>query len=299
MKNKNKEETILYKESALIASDWTGLSLLQRKLYNALLFWARKQYFYKDKEYWEQNAETGADKGWNFRNYSSLRENQFKITIKDLSSLANQMEINEAHLVHEIEKLHKKHITLNLLSKDKTGHWDKSESMFYLIQYLKIGKNEVIYEIPYLIFDLISQNQDCDKNIPFAKIDMLIQRTFKSKFSAILYEIAQDYINAEQFPVIDVSKLKKIFGVGKKYKKFGNFRLRCLDPAIKEVNEKIKCYAITYELIRDGHAVKALKFIKTAANAPVIRAAGTVKDSEKKDDYITIFDFARAFVKKN
>ena len=77
------QELILHKESALIECEGI-FSALQRKLYNLLLFNAKKKYYYKDEEYWEHNGEDGADKGWNFRNYLLLRENKFRVHIKDL-----------------------------------------------------------------------------------------------------------------------------------------------------------------------------------------------------------------------
>ena len=291
----NKEEKILFKESALIECDWTGLSLTQRKVYNALLFFAKQQYFYKDKEYWEQNGDEGADKKYNFKNYSNLRDNKFKIAIKDIVELSGQRELNENDLMKSIDELHRKHVNVNLLKKDKSGHWNETERMFYLIPDIEISatRTEIIYELPSLIFDIISQNQESDRNVTFAKIDMHVQKSFKSKFSLILYEIIQDYINAPQFPSIDISTLKKMLGVADKYN--NNFRAfnRNITPAVNEINDKIKD-KITYKIVKDGRRAIAIEFTKIAKQERVeereqVKSASSVSQGrmETSDDNYT------------
>lgn len=109
-----KEDLILFKESALVACDGV-LSLLERKIYNVLLYNARKTYFYKDDEYWDQNGYDGADSGWNFRNYFNLRENKFGINIKNLKKLANAREINDSDLDRIINNLMSAKIRTNIL----------------------------------------------------------------------------------------------------------------------------------------------------------------------------------------
>ena len=236
-----KKDLILFKESALIACEG-ALSLLQRKLYNALLFYARQTYFYKDKNYWDANGYDGMDESNNFRNYAGLRENNFEINIKDLVELTGSREINEKDLEKNLDDLVGKKVEVNILKKDKNEEWIEETLFVLLPRITKIkrlwGKNKVLekinYSIPDIIFDVISQS--LQKNLWFGKIDMEVQKTFRSKYSITLYEFLSDYRSAMKVPALTIKQIRKLFGLAEKYR-FNDIRKRCIEPAVNEINE--------------------------------------------------------------
>lgn len=253
-----KEDLILFKESALIACDG-ALSLLERKVYNVLLYNARKTYFYKDDEYWEVNGTDGDDKGWNFRNYLNLRKNKFNIEVKNLKELANAREINDTDLNKIIDNLMRARVRTNILKKDKNEIWEEEE-LFVLLPAIKKIKPQktntiqmLIYAIPDKIFQIISQEQDI---LPFAKINLEIQKKLKSKYSLILYEIIADYRNSYKIPKIPIITFRKLMGISDNYR-FDNITRKCLKPAIEEL--KLIGIDIKYEIIREKQTPIAIQ----------------------------------------
>ncbi len=258
-KMNKKEDLILFKESALIACDGV-LSLLERKIYNVLLYNARKTYFYKDDNYWEQNGYDGADPGWNFRNYLNRKENKFGIDVKNLKELANAREINDSDLDRIIDNLMQARVRTNILKKDKNETWEEEE-LFVLLPAIKKIKPEktktiqkLIYKIPDRIYDVIRQDENI---LPFCKIDLKIQKILKSKYSLTLYEIISDYNNSYKIPRIPINTFKKLMGISGNYR-FSNITAKCIKPAILEL-QKIGI-EINYEIIRDRKTPIAIQF---------------------------------------
>ena len=253
---KTKEELILFKESGLISCEGI-FSALQRKLYNFLLFYAKKTYFYKNEEYWDSAGFDGADTANNFSNYFGLRSNEFEISLKELLNFFH-FEINEAYALELIKDLFQKEIAFNILGKDKLGKWKKGHRFSHAItEFTFFPENKAIkYSLPMVVFNAISQESD---NIPFAKINLLLVQRLRSKFSIIFYEVFQDYAGAVRIPKIPLEKFKKLLGVKQGYT-FRDFKKRCIDPAIAEINRVDDIpFTAGYEIIRNGQTPIAIQ----------------------------------------
>ena len=277
MKNR---ELVLYKESALIECEGI-FSALQRKLYNLLLFNAKKKYYYKDEDYWELNGADGADKGWNFRNYLYLRENKFNLHIKDLAKYFD-CEINENYALKLIKELFNKEIEFNILNKDKSGKWHEGRRFSHAITEFEFVNGTIEYSLPSPIYDVLAQ--DSDNLLPFAKIDLQSATTLQSKYSLIIYELVEDYINSPAIPAVSIEKLKKLFGLSEKYE-FKNIIARCLKPALKELNSMNDVhFSVDYEVCRSGRTPTGVKF----------------KIKNKKDDVNTVhLTYSNTFSQKD
>ena len=258
-KMNKKEDLILFKESALIACDGV-LSLLERKIYNVLLYNARKTYFYKDDEYWDVNGYEGKDPGWNFKNFLNRKKNKFEIDIKTLKKLANAREINDAELNRIIDNLMRARVKINRLKKDKNETWEEEE-LFVLLPAIKKIKQEktntiqkIEYRIPDKIYDVISQAENI---LLFAKIDLRIQKSLKSKYSLTLYEIITDYNNSFRIPKIPIDTFRKLVGIGDGYR-FDNLINRCIRPAITEL--RLIGIDIDFAIIRERQTPIAIQF---------------------------------------
>ena len=253
------KELILFKESGLIECEGV-FTALERQFYNLLLFIAKKQYFYKDKEYWNQNGWDGKDKINNSENYFELRKNKFKTNIKELASFFSGLagkEINEAKATEQILNLYEKKLQFNIFKKNKSL---EAWLFTHAIPELKIAKSgDIEYSLPLIVFEQLSQQNGV--YISFAKLNLLVCLHMKSKFAGILYEILQDYIKSPKIPKIALKEIKKLFGLKENYA-FFNIRRECLEPAVKEINANPNIpFTVKFEIIRQGQTPVALKFI--------------------------------------
>jgi plasmid replication initiation protein len=100
----------------------------------------------------------------------------------------------------------------------------------------------------------------------YAKIDLVVIKGLKSKYSIILYELLKDYENVE-IPEMTIEQFRDLFGVKNKYKLFQNLKQRVIEPAINEINENknIK-WMVRYELYKTASKYTHIKFIKTIKN---------------------------------
>ena len=252
------KELILFKESGLIECEGV-FTALERQFYNLLLFIAKKQYFYKDKEYWNQNGWDGKDKINNSENYFELRKNKFKTNIKELASFFSGLagkEINEAKAAEQILNLYEKKLQFNIFKKNKSL---EAWLFTHAIPELKIAKSgDIEYSLPLIVFEQLSQQNGV--YISFAKLNLLVCLHMKSKFAGILYEILQDYIESPKIPKIALKEIKKLFGLKENYA-FFNIRRECLEPAVKEINANPNIpFTVKFEVIRAGQTPVAVKF---------------------------------------
>ena len=251
------KELIFFKESGLIECEGV-FTTDERKIYNFLLFIAKKQYFYKDDEYWEQNGWDGMEKSNNSLNYFELRENKFKITIKELVSYFSGLggkEINESKAAEQIWNLHKKELKFNIFKKDKLEAWLFATAIPELKPTVS---GDIEYSLPSVVFKQLSQVNGV--HLPFAKLDLLICLHVKSKFTGILYEVFQDYIKSPKIPKISIEKLKKLFGLKENYT-FFNIKRKCLGPAVKEINANPDIpFEVEYSVIRKGQTPESVQF---------------------------------------
>lgn len=262
MKN---QELTLFKESGLIECEGIS-SALQRKLYNFLLFHAKKTYYYKDEEYWDSAGFDGKDTANNFANYLGLRSNEFEIQIKELVNFFGS-EINEAYALELVHDLFVKEIEFNILKKDKYSEWEKGRRLSHAItEFEFFPRTKVLkYSLPSPVFKVLGQESD----LPFAKINLLSLLRLRSKFSIILYEIFQDYADAPKIPKIPLEKIKKLFGLRQGYA-FCDIDRRCLKPAIDEINKTNDIpFSASYEVCRRGQTPVAIQFKITKKNREI------------------------------
>ncbi len=116
-----------------------------------------------------------------------------------------------------LDKLYQTSVHYNLLEKDLIieGKSHLVDNLEYKIN--KITKEILIsYTIPEMIRQSIKDILQGNPNSLYAKIDLMIIKGLKSKYSIIMYELCKDYENVE-VPEMSIEKFKEIFGInGKK-----------------------------------------------------------------------------------
>lgn len=81
-----------------------------------------------------------------------------------------------------------------------------------------------------------------------------------SIYSVRLYELLVQWKEAKKTPMFELWKFRDQLGVDKhEYKRMGNFKLRVLDLAVSEINEKADI-KISYEQVKEGRVIVGFKF---------------------------------------
>jgi len=104
----------------------------------------------------------------------------------------------------------------------------------------------------------------------FVFLNMLVIKQLKSKYSIILYELAEDYkseINLKvKIPKMELSKFRQLMGIKEnQYKDFRDLRINCIERAISEINEKTDL-TISYEVTKRGRKVTHIDFTTIRKN---------------------------------
>ncbi|MHB1221926.1 MAG: replication initiation protein [Gammaproteobacteria bacterium] len=195
-----KVSTQIKKHAATIHCSNT-LSLLQRKVSNALLYHAYKELMLKEEH---------------------------EITVKQLCRLIGYHGNNHAAIKDALKGLISTVIEWNLID-DKTGaeNWTASSILA-----------SVSLEGPLCYFAYSPRmKQLLHSPSMFGKIDLVIQSKFRSSYGLALYENCIRYRGLPHTKWFDMALFKKLMGIPEgMYDVFRDFKRRVLDKAVDEVN---------------------------------------------------------------
>lgn len=89
-----------------------------------------------------------------------------------------------------------------------------------------------------------------------------------SIYSVRLYELLVQWKEAKKTPMFGLEKFRDQLGVDEhEYKRMGNFKLRVLDLAVSEINEKADI-KVSYEQVKKGRVIVGFKFKVLAKDKP-------------------------------
>lgn len=81
-----------------------------------------------------------------------------------------------------------------------------------------------------------------------------------SIYSVRLYELLVQWVAAKNTPLFELDKFRDQLGIEcHEYKRMGNFKLRVLDLAVKEINEKSDI-KVSYSQVKKGRTITGFKF---------------------------------------
>lgn len=245
-------KTELKKHAATIHCSNT-LSLLQRKISNALLYHAYKELMLKEEH---------------------------EITIKQLCRLIGYQGNNHLAIKEALKELISTVIEWNLID-DQTGNENWTASSILASVSLEGALCYYAYS-PRMKQLLHSPSM-------FGKIDLVIQSHFRSSYGLALYENCVRYCGLPYTKWFDMELFKKLMGVPMgKYDIFRDFKRRVLDKAVDEVN-RYSDLTIEAELNREGRRVARIRFklkerakkTRLGSNAVPMLATSTVDLREK------------------
>jgi hypothetical protein len=220
-KKETKKE--LKKHAATIHCSNT-LSLLQRKISNALLYHAYQELMLKDEH---------------------------EITVKQLCRLIGYQGNNHSVIKDALRELICTVIEWNLID-EKTGNENWTASSILA---------SVSLEGPLCYYAYSPRmKQLLHSPSMFGKIDLVIQSKFRSSYGLALYENCIRYRGLPQTKWLDMALFKKLMGVpAGKYDVFRDFKRRVLDKAINEVNT-YSDLIIEADYIKEGRKTVRVRF---------------------------------------
>lgn len=222
-----------------------SLTLLQRKITNALLYHAYKELMLKDEH---------------------------EITVKQLCRLIGYQGNNHAAIRDAFKGLISTVIEWNLIN-DETGeeNWTASS----IIASVSLEGPLCYYAYSPRMKQLLHSPS------MFGKIDLVIQSRFRSSYGLALYENCIRYRGLPATKWFEIDLFKKLMGVpAGKYDIFRDFKRRVLDKAVEEVNS-YSDLVIESDFVREGRKVLRVRFkLKERPKKTRLGQPGKIKDSE-------------------
>jgi plasmid replication initiation protein len=200
------------------------LSLLERKLFNVLLF----------------NA------------YENLpHQESYSIPVKVLCDLIGYDSKDVPYLKETVRKLRSVEVTWDILKDTPHEEWGVSG----LISEGKIKNGIVTYSYSPTMRERL-YNPDI-----FARINLSVMRTISSGYTLAIYENCLRFLGTGSTGFKDFDLWRRMFGVSNEatYKEFKYFNKFILKPAIKEINAFTNII-IAPEFKKEKREVKAIKF---------------------------------------
>ncbi|RUM68736.1 MAG: hypothetical protein DSZ07_06105 [Sulfurovum sp.] len=228
MLSMNTNEIIIDKDSSSIQIS-NKITAIQRKSYNYMLKIAKNEF--------KKNPE----------------KQVFTVTADELLVFFGIGEQNYSRLKNELEVLNRTQIRYNILKKNRKS---KISGAFTLISEFEYERGVISYSFPHKIRNMILNPK------MFGKINLVVIKSLRSRYSIALYELAEDYLNA-QIPKMTIEKFRDLMGLEEgQYYKFSMFKKYVIDVAVNEINDRENInFTITYELEKIGQKITHIKFI--------------------------------------
>jgi len=228
-----KNELMIRKPSAMIQTNISGLSLVQRKFINALIHIAQKD---GDRPV-------------------------YSIPLKRLRDICNFEAENNHQVKAHIRILRTKSIEYNILNKDRKNTWVNTPVIGGVR--MEDGTGVLEFEIPYFI-----KQQVLNPEI-YAPLDVILVAGFNSVYAIVLYEFLRDYLDSPKVPQMDIDQFRALMGVEDgKYKLFKDLRTYVIDKAVVEVNEKTDLIC-RYELTKaNGNRYSKIQWVVSRKSDP-------------------------------
>ena len=223
-KKQNKNKQILKKHVAAIHIG-AKLSLLQRKLVNALLYNAYDQLL-------------------------TAREHQINASV--LCEMIGFDSNNIAYLKASLKGLMETVVEFDVLEDDGERSWEA----MVLLPYAKLKGGVCTYRYERALAEKLYHPD------VYSKINLSVLREMNSAHALVLYENCYRYVDIAHTPWWDVDMFRKLMSVDQmiSYKQFKLLNRAVIQPAIKEVNE-LSNIQLELETKRKGRTVTGLRFI--------------------------------------
>jgi len=209
-----------------------NLTLVQRKLFNALLFSAYPKLPHKTR------FQIHTRQLCNLIGYNSNDYGKLKRALLGLVTIAIEWNVIDT-----------------LTGKEK--NWKASS----ILASAELEGGHCYYEYSHMMKDFLYQPEI------YGRIDMLLVAQFKSSYGLALYENCVRYQGLPQTPWFPLDIFRKLMGVfGEKYSAFKDFKKRVINIAVDEVNA-LSPISVDAEIERKNQKATRIRF-KLARSLP-------------------------------
>lgn len=239
-----------------------NLSLVQRKLFNALLFNA-----YPDLPY----------------------KQQFEVRGKQLSELIGYNSKDVAKLKSALLGLITTAIEWNVIDCN-TGQEKKWRASSILAS-AELSQGRCLYEYSQVMKELLYQPE------MYGRLNIELVAKFKSSYGLALYENCIRYQGLPQTPWFSIEIFRKLMGVfDGKYAAFKDFKKRVIDIAVAEINA-ISPVLVTPEVERVNQKVTQIRFkLKNRVGEQAASVLSGTVNAELKDILSKTFGLSDAII---
>jgi plasmid replication initiation protein len=127
----------------------------------------------------------------------------FTVSADELLVFFNIGNQNYSRLRTELEVLNRTQIRYNILKKNRKS---KISGAFTLISEFEYERGVITYSFPHKIRNMILNPK------MFGKINLVVIKSLRSRYSIALYELAEDYLNV-QIPKMTIEKFRELMGL--------------------------------------------------------------------------------------
>lgn len=201
------------------------LSLLQRKLVNALLLHA-------------------------YETLLTAREHEIQASV--LCEMIGFDSNNTAYLKAALKGLMETVVEFDVLEDDGESSWEA----MVLLPYVKLKSGTCTYRYERSLAEKLYHPD------VYSKINLSVLREMKSAHALVLYENCYRYVNIAHTPWWDVDVFRRLMSVDQmtSYKQFKLLNRAVIQPALKEVNS-VSNIQLELETKRKGRSVTGLRFL--------------------------------------
>jgi len=163
---------------------------------------------------------------------------------------------DQEYLKEALEALVGCKLKWNILDKDGQTEWGVAA----MLAGAKISRGICVYDYGSILREKLYNPR------MYARLSLVVQNRFKSKYSLALWENCVDYLGAKrdygETPWMDIDRFRKIMGIEDSdyyAALFKKLKQKVITPALDEIND-VSCFSVTVEYRHKGRKVTALKF---------------------------------------
>jgi len=163
---------------------------------------------------------------------------------------------DQEYLKEALEALVGCRLKWNILDKDGQTEWGVAA----MLAGAKISRGICVYDYGSILREKLYNPR------MYARLSLVVQNRFKSKYSLALWENCVDYLGAKrdcgETPWIDVDEFRKLMGVEDSdyyAALFKKLKQKVITPALDEIND-VSGFSVTVDYRHKGRKVTALKF---------------------------------------
>lgn len=206
----------------------------------------------------------------------------FQYTVS-IPKLAETIEINTKLLYREIEKM-TEHLMKEVIEigSRKDDRW----IMFHWVDVCEYENGKLTVKIsdelkPFLV----------GLRGSFTRYHLSDLISFNSIYAGLIYEQLNGYMDDNNLPHADVAieisisieELRRITGTEDKFDRYSSFKLRVIDTAIKEINQKSN-YHVTATPYKDGRTIAGFDFLIESQVGHSVRMKNQARDIKIQDE---------------